>query len=55
MTYESCTALCGQRGFQYAGIEYAGECFCDSQINGGKAAPMSECNMKCSGDNTQAW
>jgi len=55
MTYESCTALCGQRGFLYAGIEYSGECFCDNVLNGGRAAPMSECNMKCSGDNTQAW
>jgi len=55
MSYESCTLLCGKRGFAYAGIEYSGECFCDAQINGGKSAPMAECNMKCSGDNTQAW
>jgi hypothetical protein len=55
MTYESCTLLCGKRGFAYAGIEYSGECFCDAQINGGKSVPMTDCNMKCSGDNTQAW
>lgn len=55
MSYESCTALCGQRGFLYAGIEYSGECFCDNAVNGGRSVPMTDCNMKCSGDNTQAW
>lgn len=40
------------QGFQYAGIEYGGECFCDNTL-AGSAAPAGECSMGCSGDKTQ--
>ena len=53
-TIEACTSACHNAGYSLAGTEYAGECWCGSSIQaGGAPAPASECNMPCSGDNSQ--
>ena len=55
MTIEACLEACGDAGFALAGVEYAGECWCDDTTNnGGGPAPDGNagCNMPCNG-NTQ--
>ncbi|KAJ7057174.1 WSC domain-containing protein, partial [Mycena amicta] len=58
MTVESCIGTCKARGFIYAGIENANECWCDNTIstaNGGgvAAGSASECNMACAGNSNE--
>ncbi|KAJ7758795.1 copper radical oxidase [Mycena maculata] len=51
MTVESCISFCGENNFILAGVEYAQECYCDNYIeNGGTTAPLSDCNMACTGN-----
>ena len=51
MTVESCVNYCEKKGFGYAGVEYAQECHCGSQIvNGGVMVATSQCNMTCKGN-----
>ena len=53
-TIESCTSACFNAGYLFAGTEYSAECWCGMSIEaGGASTPASECNMLCSGDNTQ--
>ena len=53
-TIESCTSACRNAGYNLAGTEYAAECWCGYTIQaGGAPAPATECNMLCSGDNSQ--
>lgn len=55
-TVESCVDFCTSKGFPYAGLEYAGECFCGAKLNP-KYAPqdgvMGNCVMKCKGNPKQ--
>lgn len=54
MTEESCIAFCSAKGFPYAGVEYASECYCDYFL--GLLAtkqPESDCNFACTGDSTE--
>lgn len=47
---EDCTAFCSERGFQYVGIEYGRECYCDWMMhNDVVRAPDGDCNTICSG------
>jgi len=51
MTVASCLAFCID--YQYAGVEYARECYCDNTINGpGTVTDIGECNTPCAGDAT---
>ncbi|GFZ47912.1 hypothetical protein JCM24511_05659 [Saitozyma sp. JCM 24511] len=51
---EACTAACYAAGYNYAGMEYADECYCDSAIrNSGASIPESSCNMACNGNSTE--
>lgn len=54
MTIPICIDFCESKGFQYAGIEYAGECYCGNDfVNGASLSYISEqCTMKCSGDSS---
>ncbi|KAJ3826706.1 hypothetical protein F5880DRAFT_1628591 [Lentinula raphanica] len=53
-TVEECTASCFAAGYQYAGTEFADQCFCDSAINnGGAPTPITDCNMVCSGNSSE--
>ncbi|RYP09040.1 hypothetical protein DL764_001536 [Monosporascus ibericus] len=52
MTLETCMGNCS--GFYYWGTEYGRECYCgDSLAATSDDAPLAECNMVCSGDDTQ--
>ena len=43
-----------QLGYAYAGTEYSGQCYCDNTVNPAAVQkPDSDCNMACTGDNTQ--
>lgn len=54
MTIEACTTACSNNGYQYAGVEYANECYCDSQIAAGATlATDGRCNMACKGNATE--
>ncbi|KAF5018771.1 hypothetical protein F66182_9240, partial [Fusarium sp. NRRL 66182] len=52
MTVEKCVAECKGNGFRYAGLKYWGVCYCGSTV-GGAQLDDKECNLPCSGDNTQ--
>lgn len=53
MTVEMCLGLC--YNYQYAGIEYGRECWCDNSIASTAvvASAESQCNKKCAGDATE--
>lgn len=56
MTNAKCKDACRSAGYNLAGTEYSGECFCDKTIkNNGRLAPDGEtlCNMACSGNPTE--
>ncbi|KAF2729419.1 WSC-domain-containing protein [Polyplosphaeria fusca] len=53
MTVAACTTKCGSLGFSYAGLEYAGECFCGNTLNNGATPFAGGCGMLCKGDNTE--
>ena len=51
LTIEKCIGLC--KGYAYAAVQYAEECWCGNRLNRMKILPDSDCNMKCTGDQTQ--
>jgi hypothetical protein len=51
MTQSTCIASCASRGYWYAGVEYASECYCGFQAQL-TAADQGTCNMKCAGDSS---
>lgn len=52
MTLETCMGNC--TGFYYWGAEYGRECYCgDSLAATSESATLPECNMACSGDDTE--
>lgn len=55
MTVTMCLNFCQSKGFQYAGIEYSGECYCAGDISNGASLSVSSpnCNMPCSGESTE--
>ncbi|TVY89537.1 WSC domain-containing protein, partial [Lachnellula willkommii] len=53
MTVEICVAFCKGNDFQYAGLEYWGQCFCGASVNGPQIAE-SNCNYPCTGDSNEA-
>ena len=50
MTVESCVGFCKTAGANYAGVEYASQCFCGSSLPS-TSSPLdpSLCNMVCTG------
>jgi hypothetical protein len=54
VTNDNCKALCSRLGYSLAGTEYAGQCFCDNQLNSLTAQISADsCNMACTGDASQ--
>ncbi|KAI1763016.1 heme peroxidase [Hypoxylon sp. FL1150] len=52
MTLESCMANC--TGYIYWGTEYGRECYCANSLDPtSEDAPLTDCNMVCSGDTTE--
>ncbi|KAJ3215683.1 hypothetical protein HDU67_000151 [Dinochytrium kinnereticum] len=52
-TVTTCQAGCLARGFQIAGMEFGGECWCGSSANARVAAPEAGCSMPCTADRSQ--
>ncbi|KAG8777643.1 hypothetical protein FRC15_011219 [Serendipita sp. 397] len=50
MTAPACMDGCFQRGYQFAGVEYADECYCANSIGSSGAVATGGCEMACSGD-----
>lgn len=53
MTVEYCISKCAANGYNLGGLEYGGECYCDSVIqNNHGLAPdgNAQCNMACHGN-----
>ena len=53
MTIEKCQKFCFEKNYLYAGVQYAGECFCGNTINPKILKPTTDCNKVCTGDSTQ--
>jgi hypothetical protein len=56
LTVALCTEACGEAHYQYAGVEYAGECYCGNAFeNGGGPAPdgLVGCDMTCNGNSSE--
>ncbi|KAI0077494.1 WSC-domain-containing protein [Panus rudis PR-1116 ss-1] len=50
-TPESCIVRCNDAGFAFAGVEFSNECHCGMGVGAmTAAAPLSQCNMPCTGD-----
>lgn len=52
MTVEKCVAFCKGNLYEYAGLEYYGQCFCGSSVNGPQL-PESSCTFPCTGNSSQ--
>ncbi|KAK2065617.1 WSC domain-containing protein [Colletotrichum caudatum] len=49
MTLDKCAAFCSD--YTFFGTEYGRECYCGNELQStSKAAPLTECNMKCAGN-----
>lgn len=49
-----CASACQQAGYTYAGMEYAGECYCGNSLRCPSAPTVaSACNMACNGKPTE--
>jgi hypothetical protein len=49
MTVGMCLSRCASRGFAYAGLQYAGQCFCGNSY-GKHGQKNPQCTMKCMGN-----
>ncbi|KFZ11619.1 hypothetical protein V501_04668 [Pseudogymnoascus sp. VKM F-4519 (FW-2642)] len=48
MTAELCRNTCLTKGFNYSGVEFGQQCFCDDELYG-SGAPTTGCTMACPG------
>lgn len=47
---DNCQYQCTQLGYNYAGVEYSGQCYCDNFVNPiATQEADSDCNMPCTG------
>ncbi|KAF5325141.1 hypothetical protein D9619_009961 [Psilocybe cf. subviscida] len=53
MTIEQCASFCTPLGFQFAGVEFGRECYCDNIIESTGAPATDGCNMPCAGDSNE--
>jgi hypothetical protein len=47
-----CVAFCKGNDYEYAGLEYYGECFCGSSVNGAQLSESS-CTFPCTGNSSE--
>jgi hypothetical protein len=52
MTVPMCLAFCEAKGFAYAGVEFARECYCSGQLDNSASLTSisNNCNLVCAGD-----
>ena len=54
MTVELCLRVCGQKGYQYAGLQWQIECFCGNEPAYGFIwAWLDKCSDRCAGNANQ--
>ncbi|KAF7334401.1 Copper radical oxidase [Mycena venus] len=53
MTAEKCTSTCQANNFTVAGLEYSTECWCGNSLGGASSTDDADCNMVCTGDDSQ--
>jgi WSC domain len=53
MTVEMCMDFCDVMGFNIAGVEYGGECYCGNTFENGGGSCTSGCTTPCIGNDTQ--
>ena len=44
-------AICKEKGFKYAGVQYGQSCLCGNSY--GKFGTADNCNYKCTGDSSK--
>ncbi|EXJ54755.1 hypothetical protein A1O7_10096, partial [Cladophialophora yegresii CBS 114405] len=49
VTNDACIAFCDSKGYPLAGTEYAGQCFCGTEITSSQLGE-DRCNMACTGN-----
>ncbi|TIA53337.1 WSC-domain-containing protein [Aureobasidium pullulans] len=53
-TVEACLEYCGASNYQYAGLEYAQECWCSNYISSlSTQLEESNCSLACKGNDTE--
>ena len=52
MTVPACLSACQASNFPLAGLEFATQCFCGTEIQGDGAPTTSGCNMVCQGNSS---
>ena len=52
MTVEKCLGICKVKGMKYAGLQWAGECYCGSDLTA-YLGVAGTCNMACMGNGAQ--
>ncbi|PVH72962.1 hypothetical protein DL98DRAFT_608767 [Cadophora sp. DSE1049] len=50
MTVEKCVAFAISNSWQYAGVEFGGQCFVGNSLHGAATAPQSDCSQACAGN-----
>ena len=51
LTVEACVGYCITKGYDVAGVEYGGVCYCDSKLSSAaKQLSDGQCNMPCTGN-----
>ncbi|KAI9662067.1 MAG: hypothetical protein M1829_006206 [Trizodia sp. TS-e1964] len=53
MTSSGCVKFCDSKGYNFAGTEYSGQCYCDNTLTNSQKTDDSKCNMPCKGDSKQ--
>ncbi|KAI0764219.1 hypothetical protein BD413DRAFT_483077 [Trametes elegans] len=54
MTVEACVSFCSSQDFNFAGLEFAQECWCGNELaNGGTNATESDCSFACTGNSAE--
>lgn len=53
LTVAVCTAACQAQSFVLAGLEYAGECYCDNVVENGGAPASDGCSMPCKSNSSE--
>jgi hypothetical protein len=53
MTIEMCQNFCATNNYQFAGIEYGTECYCDAALGAGSTLGSTGCTTVCPGNPTE--
>ncbi|KAG8865629.1 hypothetical protein FRC20_009630 [Serendipita sp. 405] len=54
MTASSCAAKCFSRGYKFAGLELATQCWCGNSLDSSRQIDQSKCDTPCGGDSAHS-